>query len=255
MISENEFELIFNINKNNKIFFINITLELPIEFDKNNFSNLEKLFLDIKGLPYSINTIQKILDEIDLITINEQYESIKANVIENVISNKINIVFKIEDTEKLIVEKINIFGNNVTNENVIRNQLLLDEGDPYNEIILNRSINSIKGLNFFKSVNKRVIEGSKSQSRIVNIEVKEKPTGEISAGAGFGTSGGTFIFGVKENNYLGKGIAVNTNVTINAESLKGILSVRNPNFNNSNKSAFASIEATETDRLSTSDIK
>ena len=47
-----------------------------------------------------------------------------------------------------MVEKINIFGNNVTNENVIRNQLLIDEGDPYNEILSNRSINNIKGLNF-----------------------------------------------------------------------------------------------------------
>ena len=159
MISENEFELIFNINSNEKIYFDNLELNLPADYDKENFQSLEKLFSKVKGLPYSINIIQEILDEIDLITINEQYESIKASVNENITSNKINIVFTIEDTEKLMVEKINIFGNNVTNENVVRNQLLIDEGDPYNEILSNRSINNIKGLNFFKSVKKDVVEG------------------------------------------------------------------------------------------------
>ncbi len=252
MISENEFELIFNINSNEKIYFDNLELNLPADYDKENFQSLEKLFSKVKGLPYSINIIQEILDEIDLITINEKYESIKASVNENITSNKINIVFTIEDTEKLMVERINIFGNNVTNENVIRNQLLIDEGDPYNEILSNRSINNIKGLNFFKSVKKDVVEGKNPQTRVINIEVEEKPTGEISAGAGFGTSGGTIIFGVKENNYLGKGLSVNSNFTINSESIKGLLSIRNPNYKNSNKSAYASVEATETDKLTAS---
>ena len=255
MISKNEFELIFNIDANKKIFFGDLSLKLPVDFKKDNFIRLEKLFRKVKGDPYSIVVIEKILDEIDLITITEQFESVKANVIEEVESDKINLVFEIKDTEKLFVEKINIFGNNITNENVIRNQLLLDEGDPYNEILSNKSINNIKGLNFFRSVNSEILEGSNSDSRILNIEVEEKATGEISAGAGFGTSGGTIIFGVKENNYLGKGIAVNTNFTINAESIKGLFSVRNPNFNNTDKSAFFSIEATETDRLKNSGYK
>ena len=65
---------------------------------------------------------------------------------------KLNLNFKIEETEKIFVEKINIFGNNVTRENVIRNQLEIDEGDPYNEILAKKSINNIKSLNFFKNV-------------------------------------------------------------------------------------------------------
>ena len=51
--------------------------------------------------------------------------------------------------------------------------------------------------------------------KIINITVEEKPTGEISAGAGFGTNGGTICFGVKENNYLGKGIKLDANAIIN----------------------------------------
>ena len=61
------------------------------------------------------------------------------------------------------------------------------------------------------------------------------------AGAGFGTSFG-FTFGVKENNYLGKGISVNANATVSKERLKGILSVTNPNYNNSDKSVYFNIQ-------------
>ena len=255
MINSNEFELIFNINANEKIFFNDITLKLPVEFDKNNFSNLEEIFKKTKGSPYSISSIESILDEIDNITLNEQYQSTRSFVSEEIVENKINLIFQIDDTEKLFVEKINILGNNVTNENVIRNQLLLDEGDPFNEILSSKSINNIKGLNFFKKVDSKIIEGSSPETKIINISVEEKPTGEISAGAGFGTSGGTVIFGVKENNYLGKGLGVNANFTVNSESFKGILSVRNPNYKNSDKSASMSLEASETDRLKTSGYK
>ena len=60
-------------------------------------------------------------------------------------------------------------------------------------------------------------------------------------GAGFGTSGSTFGFGIKENNYMGKGIKVNTNLTFSDSSVKGELSMNNPNFKNSNNSLSTSI--------------
>ena len=64
---------------------------------KNNFIKLNKLFKKIKGKPYSINTIDKILDEIDNITTLEQYKFIKATVVESIYNNKIDLVFKIEE--------------------------------------------------------------------------------------------------------------------------------------------------------------
>ena len=159
LVKANEFELIFNIDSNQQYFFGDIKLDLPTDFDEKNFIKLEKLFLDIKGEVYSINQIDKILDEIDLITLQEQYQFINATVEENLVSNKINLIFKIKESDKYYVEKINIYGNSVTQENVIRNQLELDEGDPFNEILLNKSVNNLKSLNFFKKVDKSVKEG------------------------------------------------------------------------------------------------
>tara|TARA_B100001057_G_scaffold176067_1_gene176734 strand:- start:754 stop:2994 length:2241 start_codon:yes stop_codon:yes gene_type:complete len=255
LISEDEFELIFNINPNKKIFFNNLSLSIPDDFSENNFSSLKELFLKVKETPYSINTVNKILEQIDKITLNEEYKSINASVDESIYDNKLDIKFIIEESEKFFVEKINVFGNNITRESVIRNQLEIDEGDPFNQILQKKSENNLKSLNFFKNVSSEIIDGKENNSKIINISVEEKPTGEIMAGAGAGTGGGTFLFGVKENNYLGKGLSIDANATINAESFKGLLRVNNPNFNNSDKSLFTSLEAIEIDRLSKNGYK
>ena len=249
LLDNENFELIYNINAGEKVYFNEFSLNLPIEFDKNNFLTLTKNFDDLKFKPYSLYSIQKILDRINDITLMEEYLSIKANVIEKIEDNKINITFNIENTDSLIVEKINIFGNNVTRENVIRNQLLLDEGDLYNEILKNKSINELKNLNFFKEVKANVNQGSKINSKIIDITVEEKPTGEIGASAGVGTSGNSIGFSVRENNFLGKGVGLNSNLTLSRDSIKGILSINNPNVLNSEKSLFTSLESSELDKF------
>ena len=249
LVNNNDFELIFNIDANKKFFFNDLTLKIPDDFNIENFNDIQSFFNELKNKPYSIITVDKILKKIEKITLTEQYQSSKVSVIENIDMEKINLSFVIEETDKLFVEKINILGNNVTRENVIRNQFESDEGDPFNEILINKSINNIKSLNFFKNVQSEIIEGTTPDLKIINISVEEKPTGEVSAGAGVGTSGGTISLGVKENNYMGKGLTVLSNFTISEESLKGLLSVTNPNYKNSDKSVYFTAEAIETDRL------
>ena len=104
-------------------------------------------------------------------------------------------------------------------------------------------------MNFFKEVNYEVVEGKEEKSKIINISVEEKPTGEITAGAGFGTSGEVIEFGVKENNYLGKGLGVTSNLSLASDKITGIFKVNNPNFNNTSKSVNFSVLANETDKL------
>ena len=249
-IDQESFELIYNINANERIFFNNLSLHLPDDFDKSNYEKINNLFNDIKEKPYSISRIEKILKKINNISIYEQYVSTEASVEENINGNKIDLKFSIKETKPIYVNKINILGNNVTKEAVIRNQLEFDEGDHYNDILFTRSINNIKSLNFFEDIQTDILENSDNETKIINISVKEKPTGELSAGAGVGTSGTTTTFGVKENNYLGNGLSLNANLEISEETIKGRLSMRNPNFNNSDKAIHTNIQSFETDRLS-----
>ena len=223
---------------------------LPDDFNEENYKDLKKLLVDLKDEPYSIYSIDKILDKIDLITTSEEFKSSNAYAKKNIVSDKLNIDFVVEKGKTFFIERINILGNNVTRENVIRNQLEIDEGDPYNEILAKKSENNLKNLNFFKSVNSTISDGKNQNSKIINYELVEKPTGELTAGAGVGTDGGSFFFGVRENNYLGKGVAVDADITFSTDSIKGNYSITNPNFNNSDKSIFFNIKAEETDKLS-----
>tara|TARA_Y100001935_G_scaffold239791_1_gene227762 strand:+ start:1019 stop:3271 length:2253 start_codon:yes stop_codon:yes gene_type:complete len=248
LIADDEFELIYNINAKQKFYFGKLKLSLPNDFQPENYDIINSFFKDLEGQKYSLNSVNSILDRIDQITTSDEFKTINAFVEEDILENKINLNFIINEAEKYIVEKINILGNNITRENVIRNQLELDEGDPYNEILKNKSLNNIKGLNFFKNVSTEIVDGEDNKSKIINIKVEEKPTGEIMAGAGFGTSGSTFTFGVKENNYLGKGLGVDANATVSPETFKGKLSIINPNYKNSDKMVFANIQSLEMDR-------
>ena len=131
--------------------------------------------------------IEDILDEIENI-LDEEFKTLKTEVDENVFDNKIDLTFSVSEGKKYTINRINIYGNNITQENVIRNQLIIDEGDEFNSILASKSINNIKSLNIFKSVDSKIVD-NEDNSKNIDITIEEKATGEIMAGAGFGTEG------------------------------------------------------------------
>ena len=199
-------------------------------FDKKLFFSLNKSYQELAGEYYSPFKIKKILDEIDNLIEENNLQFVEHQVLEEIKDDKISLVFNIFEGKKVIIEKINILGNNVTNENVIRGELLVDEGDPLTDIGLNKSISKIKSRNIFKSVNTEIKEGSKNDLRVIDIRVEEQPTGEISAGAGVGTNGGSFAINISENNWLGDGKKVDFEIEVSEESLKGEFSYLDPNY-------------------------
>jgi len=250
VIDESNFELIFNINAGKKYYFGQIDLIIPDEYSPESFKKIINVKDKLKGKTYSLNKIKKILNEIDEIALTKEFEFISAKYKENIIDNNINLLINLEESKKFYIERINVFGNYITEENVIRNSLLVDEGDAYNEILVNKSINEIKSRRLFKTVNKIIDDGSSKDLKIININVEEQPTGEIFAGAGTGTSGSSLSFGIKENNYLGKGVKLDSQVSISDTALQGSLTMNNPNYKNSQKSLRTSLEATKIDQMS-----
>ena len=248
-IGEENFELVFSIKAGKKYYFNNFKLNLPPDYDIKNFVELTSLFKKLKGEPYSLNSIDQILTQIDKIALNEQYEFLSSSVNEIFNDNLIDFEFNVEELENLYVEKINIFGNNITREQVIRNSLEVDEGDAFNTLKHNKSINNLKSLNFFNNIRSEILVGTTSKQKIINLTVEEKPTGQISAGAGVGTDGGSVGFGIQENNFLGRGIQLGTDITVSSESIKGLLSLNNPNYKGTNRSLNFSLQSTATDRM------
>ena len=248
-LNDESFELIFDINPGKKYYFNELKLSLPIDYKYENFKDIDKILNSLSGKVFSNTKIEKVINEIDKIALREQYQFINAKVVESFIDDKINFEFKIEELKKQYVERVNIFGNSYTNEKVIRNNLIIDEGDPYNEILTNKSINQIKSLRIFKTVEKNIEEGSTDNYKIINIEVEEMPTGEIFAGAGIGTSGSTVSAGIREKNYLGKGITLQANLALSEDGIKGLFSIVNPNFKDSDNTLYTTVESSTTNKL------
>jgi len=248
VINDTDFELTFNINSGKKYFFNDLKLDIPSDFDKNNFAKVNELLLKYQGENYSLNKINKILKKIDTIILDKEYQFLTASFKETIEGNKINMTIYFEESEKIFIGRINILGNYITQEKVIRNKLLIDEGDPFNDILFAKSLNSIRGTGIFKEVKKEIKEDN--NKKIIDIFVEEMPTGEIMAGAGTGTGGTTITAGIKEKNYLGKGIRLNSSFTIRQDGLDIKVQRTDPNFKNSEKNLITSVENSTRDLLS-----
>ena len=222
--------LVYSIEEGERYIINKISTNLDKVFNKKIFYPLNKTFNKYVGGYYSPFKIKKILENLDELIENNDLQFVEHNVEEIVEQGNIKIIINIFEGEKNIVERINIRGNNITNEDVIRGELILDEGDPFSKLNLDKSVAEIKNRNIFKSVNYEILQGSESNLKIINIDVEEKPTGEISAGAGVGTNGGSFAINIQENNWLGEGKSVGIDLEIDSESVAGTLSYSDPNY-------------------------
>jgi outer membrane protein insertion porin family len=241
-------DLVYNIDEGKRYTINKISTNVDKVFDKKIFFPLNDVFKDYVGSYYSPFKIKKILDELDILIEDNNMQFVEHNVQEIIENDSINIVFNVFEGEKKLIERINITGNNVTNEEVIRSELIVDEGDPLTKLNLEKSIAEIKARGIFKNVNYEVIDGSENNLKIINIVIEEQSTGEISAGAGVGTSGGTIAFNIRENNWLGEGKSLIFDVQATPESLAGNLTYSDPNYDFLGNSLYYSISSEKNDK-------
>tara|TARA_A100001015_G_C15027704_1_gene731428 strand:+ start:325 stop:2556 length:2232 start_codon:yes stop_codon:yes gene_type:complete len=238
----------YSISEGSRYTINKISTKVDKVFDKRVFFPLNEVFSEYAGSYYSPFKIKELLDEVDRIIEFNNLQFVEHNVQEVVENNNINIIFNIFEGEKTLVERINITGNTITNEEVIRGELILDEGDPFIKLNLEKSISELKARGIFKNVDYIVQDGTQNNLKVIDINVEEQPTGEISAGAGIGTSGGSFAFNIKENNWLGQGKSVSFDIQLDKESLAGQLSFVDPNYDFLGNSLNYSIASENNDK-------
>ena len=231
ILKSGDVNLIYSIEAGTRYVIKKISTNLDPTFDNELFLGLNKEYKKFIGEYYSPFKIQKLLESIDELIEKNNLQFVEHNVEEILDGENIAIKFNIFEGEKILVERINVTGNNITNESVIRGELLLDEGDPYTQIKLDKSIAKIRSRNIFRNATSKVSNGSENNLKIIDINVEEKPTGEISAGAGIGTNGGSFGVSISENNWLGEGKRLKFELEIDQESLAGDLQYSDPNYN------------------------
>ena len=240
----NKFTLTYSINSGKKYKFgdydIKVSGLVLKEEDINEVKNISNKLL--KNELYSPVTINKINKQITDFLETKRYGNFEINIQDlKAADDKINIIVQLNEGQKSIVNKINIKGNTITEEKVIRDNLIISEGDQLNSSKVKKSIDNVKSKQLFSKVDYKIEDSEKKNFKDLNLFVKEQPTGSISAGVGYGSNGGLFEVSINERNFLGQGINLNFTGRLSSDEIKGELSYVDPNYLNSNKELAASL--------------
>ena len=246
--NKNLANLYFSINSGPKYSFAEYSLQ-----DNSSILN-KKNKEDIKAI-----IDKKIINHYSLDILNDYkikiYEYLNRNKIEFVKfdiveeknkSNGILLNFVFQQSKKSFIDLINVKGNSITNENVIRRELVFAEGDSFANYKLEESKKNLENTRIFKSIDTKII--NKSNELVdVEINVVEQPTGSISAGIGAGTAGASVSTNLNEKNLFGMGISANTNLAIGTEKISGNVRFGIPDFKNSGNDFFYNFYILDTD--------
>ena len=232
---KNRFNIFFIINEGQKYDFSNFS----VNFNSNSFNDVIKNEVSalvefynkdiIKNSSFNVNTILKIRSEIFDLIYDSGLSFFQILINENIFDYDVNIQFNIEDQTPRYVNLINISGNKLTQEFVIRRELEFSEGDPINKKLINDSIRNIKSLDFFSNV---TIEQNDTKNGVdVLVEVNEKNSGDFSIGLAFGTiEGATFISKLNQKNIAGTGKTIEFSINTASKSTEYNFSISQPRF-------------------------
>lgn len=134
------------------------------------------------------------------------FVNVKPDIQKDREKKEVLVVFTVSETPPVFVERVNINGNVRTMDKVLRREIEVVEGDPFNRSKVAKSEQNIKNLDYFENVKLDVKQGSAPDKTVIDVDVQEKSTGELSIGAGFSSTDGPLAdFRIRERNLLGKG--------------------------------------------------
>lgn len=184
------------------------TIDIKTELEKIDPELLREKIKTLSGDLYNAKLIDDTVEELTFAAGEYGYAfvDIRPNIKRQKNERKIDIVYQINEGPRVYVDKINIEGNVRTLDRVIRREFRLVEGDAFNAAKLNRSRSRIRGLDFFGNVEITQTPGEAPDRTSINVEVKEKSTGQLSFGVGFSSTESLIAdVSIAERNLLGKG--------------------------------------------------
>ena len=142
---------------------------------------------------------------------------------------KVNVVLDINEGPETYVERINITGNVRSQDKILRREIPMHEGELFTLQKLQRAKQRLNNLGFFEMVNVSTSPGSDKTKVVVNVEVKERPTGIFSLGGGF-SSADSFLgtIDLAQRNFLGRGWEASIRLRLGANTQQGVVSFTEP---------------------------
>jgi outer membrane protein insertion porin family len=185
-------------------------------------------------------TVQALTDAVQ--NRGQPFVDVRPKVSRDKQNHTIELVFDVVEGPRVYVERIDITGNTRTKDKVIRREFRLAEGDAMNGALLRRSRQRLQDLQYFNAVAITNTPGSSPDRAIVNTQIEEKATGELTVGGGYSTDAGALAsIGIRERNLVGTGIDANANAILAQRRSQIDLSITDPYFLDRNIVAGADV--------------
>ncbi len=193
-----------------------------------------------QGEIYNAQEVDKSVEKLTLATAEQgfPFARVRPRATPDPASRTISVVYAIDEGPRVYIERINVVGNTRTKDHVIRREFRLAEGDAYNPLLVDRAKKRLQGLGIFKTAEVKRRPGSAPDRVVLDVEVEEQSTGELSFGAGFSTNEG--IIGdvsITERNFMGNGQFLRLKLAGSVERMQIDLSFTEPRFLDRNLSA------------------
>ena len=249
------------LTRDGKGFFLNFTIEegalyrfgdarVATDLDTVDIVELEEKIAYEAGEIYDSRQIDKTVDALTKLVGEKGYAfaEVRPRVRRDRDNNEVTVEFVVEEGPRVYVERINVNGNTRTRDEVIRREIRLSEGDAFNQVLLARSERNVRALGFFAGVEVNELPGSDEDKTIIDVNVREQPTGELSFGVGYSSAEAlTTQLSVSERNFLGRGQKLRFNLGLSNQVQRYNIAFTEPYFLNRDISAGFSLFNTDTE--------
>jgi outer membrane protein insertion porin family len=210
------------------------------------------------GEVYDASLIDKSTERLTLAIAESGYAfaRVRPRATPDVATRTIAITYVVDEGPRIYIERINIIGNERTKDFVIRREFRLAEGDAFNPLLVDRAKKRLSSLGMFKSAEVKRRPGSAPDRVVLDVELVEQSTGELSFGAGYSTSEGVIgDVSITERNLLGNGQFLRLKLAGSIERFQIDLSFTEPRFLDRNLSAGFDLYHKEIDQSSESGFR
>ncbi len=205
---------------------------------------------------YDGDEVQRLSDAMQdrLQATGTPFAVVRPEIARNTENHTVDLLFDVSQGPRVYVERIDINGNTITQDHVIRRQFDMAEGDPFTPTQQRRAKQSLEDLGFFTTASVDTAPGSAPDKVVVNTGLVEKPTGELTLGGGYSTDAGILgNAGLRQKNLVGTGIDASLQGTLAQYENQIDFSLTDPYFLGRNLVAGIDLFSIQTDNLNISD--
>ena len=221
----------FNVEEGQQFRFGNIeTVTDRTDLDADEFHQALKLK---SGVVYSPTHVDRSIARMERLAIQKGIEFLRVEpqITRNERDLTLDVTFSLNRGPRIFVERIDIEGNTTTLDRVVRRQIDVVEGDPFNPRQIREAAERIRALGYFASSEVNTREGSRPDQVIVDVDVEETTTGTLSFGAGYSSDQGLGVtIGFSERNFLGRGQILSADIAASSDTTNYNINFVEPAF-------------------------